>query len=222
MNQLNKMFVSLMLDTLRQRVDSATELKKADVAGQQLLAVLKDIPSFKDMARIRLGEALREYHPGVELNKVFVNRGSYTEDLENRPVGSLLEVHLECLSRNLHPDYGIGSDGVYDRPNTTDSQFKVPGLDIYQVERLLKNARENLSWKHRNSLDQYWKAAANGQVDGNPFTYPQGCSAAIDSKDADGGAFLERYRWAAGASPRRAGCRYFTVGSWRLAVSGGD
>jgi len=168
MNQLNKMFTSLMLDTLRQRVDSATELKKADAAGQQLLAVLKDIPSFKDMARIRLGEELRYSHPGVELNKVFVNRGSYTEDLENRPVGSLLEVHLECLSRNLHPDYGIGSDGVYDRPNTTDSQFKVPGLDIYQVERLLENARKNLSWKHRNSLDQYWKAAANWQVDGNP------------------------------------------------------
>jgi hypothetical protein len=168
MNQLNKMFVSLMLDTLRQRVDSATELKKAGVAGQQLLAVLKDIPSFKDMARIRLGEELRYSHPGVELNKVFVNRGSYTEDLENRPAGSLLEVHLECLSRNLHPDYGIGSDGVYDRPNTTDSQFKVPGLDIHQVERLLENARKNLSWKHRNSLDQYWKAAANGQVDGNP------------------------------------------------------
>lgn len=173
MNQLNKMFVSLMLDTLRQRVDSATELKKANLVGQQLLAVLKAIPSFKDMARDRLVEELREYHPGVELDKVFVNRGSHTENLENRPVGSLMEVHFECLSRNLHPNYMIGSDGVYDRPNTTDSQFKVPGLDIYQVERLLENARKNLSWKHRNSLDQYWKAAANGQVDGNPSSTHQ-------------------------------------------------
>ena len=79
MNQLNKMFTSLMLDTLRQRVDSATELKKANLAGQQLLAVLKAIPSFKDMARNRLVEKLREYHPGVELDKVFVNRGSYAD-----------------------------------------------------------------------------------------------------------------------------------------------
>jgi hypothetical protein len=168
MDKLNKMFVSLMLDTLRQRVDSATELKKANLAGQQLLAVLKAIPSFKDMARNRLVEELREYHPGVELDKVFVNRGSYAENLENRPVGSLLEIHFECLSRNLSPNYIGGSDDVYDRPNTTDSQFKVPGLDIYKVERLLENARKNLSWKHRNGLDQYWKAAANGKVDGNP------------------------------------------------------
>ncbi|WP_311132805.1 dermonecrotic toxin domain-containing protein [Pseudomonas fluorescens] len=162
------MFTSLMLDTLRQRVDSATELKKANWAGQQLLAVLKAIPSFKDMARNRLVEKLREYHPGVELDKVFVNRGSYAANLESRPAGSLLEVHFECLSRNLSPSYVIGSDGVYNRANTTDSQFKVPGLDIYQVERLLENARQNLSWKHRNSLDQYWKAAANEQIDGKP------------------------------------------------------
>jgi hypothetical protein len=168
MNQLDKMFTSLMLDSLRQRVDSATEFKKANLAGQQLLAVLKAIPSFKDVARNRLVEKLREDHPGVELDKVFVNRGSYAENLESRPAGSLLEVHFECLSRNLSPNYVVGSDGVYDRPNTTDSQFKVPGLDIYQVERLLENARQNLSWKHRNSLDQYWKAAASGQVDGNP------------------------------------------------------
>ena len=168
MNQLNKMFTSLMLDTLRQRVDSATELKKANLAGQQLLAVLKAIPSFKDMARNRLVEKLREYHPGVELDKVFVNRGSYATNLESRPAGSLLEVHFECLSRNLSPNYVVGSDGVYDRPDTTDSQFKVPGLDIYQVERLLDNARQNLSWMHRNSLDQYWKAAASGQIDGKP------------------------------------------------------
>lgn len=165
---MNKMFMSLMLDTPRQSVDSATELKKANLAGQQLLAVLEAIPSFKEMARNRLVEELRKYHPGVELDKVFVNRGSFTGNLENRPVGSLLEVHFECLSRNLHPNYVIGSDGVYDRPNTTDSQFKVTGLDIYQVERLLGNARQNLSWMHCNSLDQYWKAAASGQADGNP------------------------------------------------------
>ncbi|MCE6978705.1 hypothetical protein EI534_15200 [Pseudomonas frederiksbergensis] len=165
---MNKMFTSLMLDTLRQRVDSATELKKANLEGQQLLAMLKAIPSFKDMARNRLVEKLRESHPGIELDKVFVNRGSYTGGLESRPAGALLEVHLECLSRNLSPSYVIGSDGVYDRPNTTDSQFKIPGLDIYQVERLLENARRNLSSEHLNSLDQYWKAAVSGQIDGNP------------------------------------------------------
>ena len=168
MNQLNKMFASLMLDTLRQRVDSATELKKASWAGQQLLAMLKAIPSFKDMARNRLIEKLREYHPGIELDKVFVNRGSDTDELESRPAGALLEVHLECLSRNISATYVIGSDDVYDRPNTTDSQFKVPGLDIYQVERLLENARRNIYWEHRNSLDLYWKAAASEQIDGSP------------------------------------------------------
>jgi hypothetical protein len=166
MNQMNKMFTSLMLDTLRQRVDSATELKKANLAGQQLLAVLKAIPSFKDMARSRLVEKLREHHPGVELDKVFVNRGSFAGNLESRPAGSLLEVHFECLSRNLSPTYVIGSDGVYDRPNTTDSQFNIPGLNIYQVERLLENASRNLFAEQRNSLDQHWVAAATGQIDG--------------------------------------------------------
>lgn len=163
---MNKMFTSLMIDTLRQRVDSATELKSAYLAGQQMLAVLEAIPSFKEMARSRLVEKLRESHPGIELDKVFVNRGGFAAHLESRPTGSLLEVHFECLSRNLSPNYVIGSDGVYDRPNTTDSQFKVSGLDIYQVERLLDNARLNLSWEHRNSLDQYWKTAASRQTDG--------------------------------------------------------
>ena len=162
------MFTSLMLDTLRQRVDSTTELKKANLAGQQLLAMLKAIPSFKAMARSRLVEKLREYHPGIELDKVFVNRGGYAGNLESRPAGSLLEIHFECLSRNLSPNYIIGSDDVYDRPNTTDSQFKVPGLDIYQVELLLENAHRNLYSEQRNSLDQYWAAAASGQIDGNP------------------------------------------------------
>ena len=168
MNQLNKMFASLMLDTLHQHVDSATELKRANWAGQQLLAMLKTIPSFKDMARNRLVEKLRESHPGIELDKVFVNRGSYTGELESRPAGALLEVHLECLSRNLSPTYVIGFDDVYDRPGTTDRQFKVPGLDIYQVERLLENARRNIYWEHSNSLDLYWKSAANEQADGSP------------------------------------------------------
>lgn len=170
MNKLDRMFTSLMLDTLWQRVDSATELNKATVVGQELLAVLEAIPSFRQMARNRLVEKFQEHHPGIELDKVFVNRGDYENELESRPEGSLLEVYLECLSRNFSPTYVIGSDGVYDRPNTTDSQFKVPGLDIYQVERLLENARRNLDWEHRYSLDQYWKAATSGQVDGSPLS----------------------------------------------------
>ncbi|MFJ2713572.1 hypothetical protein ACIOZM_22230 [Pseudomonas sp. NPDC087346] len=159
---MNNLYTSLMLDTLYKRVESSDELKKARAVGQQLLSVLDSVPAFKAMARERLIKALAEYNAGGLLDKAFINRGDVDIEFGSRPQGSLLDVYVECLSRNISPTYIINVDGVYDRPDTRDTRYKLSGLDLNQVERIIENARQSLDREHRNSLDRYWQAKSQG------------------------------------------------------------
>jgi hypothetical protein len=161
---MNNMYTSLMLDTLYKRVEGAEEIKKSNAVSQQFLTVLEEIPSFRSMVRERLIKTLSEYHPGVLLDKIFINRGNADFELGIRPQGVLLDVYVECLSRNIAPNYivgtGAGSDGVYDRPNTTDARYKLSELNLDQIERIINNARQSLEREHRTSLEKYWQAVS--------------------------------------------------------------
>ncbi|MDX9672885.1 MULTISPECIES: DUF6543 domain-containing protein [unclassified Pseudomonas] len=176
---MKRLYTSLMLDTLYKRVESSEEITKSISVGQQLLATLEGIPSFRQMARERLVEKLREYHPGVQLDKVFINRADVDHNLGSRPQGSLLDVYVECLSRFLSPTYIIDADGLYDRPDTTDVRFKVSGLDLIQVERLIDNALQALSREHRTSLEKYWQAPAVRGAFSNKTALQQAISRAL-------------------------------------------
>ncbi|MFJ2389044.1 dermonecrotic toxin domain-containing protein [Pseudomonas koreensis] len=157
---MSRMYTSLMLESLYERVESSVELKKFNAAGLQLMAVLDAIPSFRDMARERLLASLQELVPGLQPEKVFVNRGADDYNWHLRPQGPLVDVYLECLASGLSPIYILNIDGVYDRPNTTDPQYRVSGLRVEQIERLIDRARSSLNYDHQRSLERYWSAIA--------------------------------------------------------------
>lgn len=157
---MNRMYTSLMLESLYERVESSVELKKFNAAGLQLMAVLDAIPSFRDMARERLQASLQELVPGLQPEKVFVNRGADDYNWHLRPQGPLVDVYLECLVSGLSPNYILNIDGVYDRPTTTDPQYRVSGLRVEQIERLIDRARSSLNYDHQRSLERYWSAIA--------------------------------------------------------------
>ncbi|MCF4994093.1 hypothetical protein GIW70_14740 [Pseudomonas syringae] len=160
---MNRMFPSLMLDSMHQMVDSATELGKAKLAAEHLDKLLVSIPMFKKMVLELFSEKLSRLIPGVEADQVFIARGTSTKNIEVRPVGSLTNVLFECLFQRISPNYVIGDDGVYDRPDTHAPEHQIAGLKIVDVETLIDNLRTKLDWEHVARLDQYWRAPVGVQ-----------------------------------------------------------
>jgi hypothetical protein len=157
---------SLMLDAPQGTVQASTELAKVRQVGEQLLAFLGDVPSFKEMTRDRLALKVLEYNVALNAENIFITRGAYTAEQKTRPSGTLLDVFFECLAKNISPNYIFGVDGVYTRPNTTNNAYAVQGLSIQSVERILVKAISDLRSEHRASVDRYWLTNA-GVID-NP------------------------------------------------------
>lgn len=163
---MGKVYTSLMFDSMGQKTSGASELDRATLEGERLVDVLKTIPSFKTMVRERLLEKVRAYNPAVEIDKIFINRGRYAEGLESRPMGSLLAVFFECMNSGIYPNYVIGDDGVFNRPDTNAKEFSVAGLDIAKIEKILVQSLKFLHTEHQAAIKHYWAAPATGKPGG--------------------------------------------------------
>lgn len=163
---MGKVYTSLMFDTLGLKTSAANELERAALSGEHLISVLKAIPSFKAMVRERLLEKVHALNPSADIDRVFINRGAYAEDLGNRPAGSLLDVFFECVSNGIFPSYVIGDDGVYDRPDTNANEFRVAGLDIANVENILDQSLRYMHTEHQAALKKYWATPSMGNSGG--------------------------------------------------------
>lgn len=163
---MNDQLQRFVLEAKEQRhgADADAGLKKAFAAREALSKMLKDIRPLKDLMIDWLDEKLDELKPGIRAERIFINRGEFSHDIDNRPTGWLKDVFFECLTFRISPNYVVGIDGLYDRPLTNEAQYEIAGLGIIQLEKLIEDCRRQFDWRLATSLDQYWKTPGNVQA----------------------------------------------------------
>ncbi|WP_415757890.1 hypothetical protein [Pseudomonas sp. LT1P18] len=157
---MNETFRSLMLGHKGDEVDSAVELAKASGTLDELHEIVQAIPSIREVVRQALSVAMSRLSNGIDIDKVYINRGKASSGMGLRPTGTLSEVLLYCLEFHVLPGYVQGDDGVYYVPDTLDEKFKVHGLGIIAVEEAITKVLLSLENHLKSALDKHWSSSA--------------------------------------------------------------
>lgn len=155
-----KLFKSLMRGSLGEQVTWAEEWDKASQAKAGLLKIIDAMPSVLDILRNMLESELKRLGKTVDIDKVYVNTDPVFPANENRPSGTLWDVTVHCLNKNVRPAYIVGGDGVFFLPDTFSEQFKVNALNTLVVEDLIAAVAAGLEKTLRTEIAKFWAAPA--------------------------------------------------------------
>lgn len=138
--------------------ESNRNLAKVSDGVAALRREIGRIPSFANTVQDCLLAELQKTHPDVFVSKIFINlrSGVSAEGNAKVPLGSLLNVFLECFGSGRSPQYDAGRYAIYEFANSTRAEHILQSPGIAVVEKVIHDVLNDFSNRYLSTVERYW------------------------------------------------------------------